>query len=67
MFAKVTKGALSGKAGEPAKADFEISGQYVNTSEKGVIGILSRRIYRKGRPRLFRFSWAFAAAILHEH
>lgn len=39
MFAKVTKGSLSGKAGEPAKEDFKINGQYVNTPEKGVVGI----------------------------
>jgi arylsulfatase len=39
MFERVTKGALSGKAGEPAKEDFKVNGQYVNTPEKGVIGI----------------------------
>lgn len=39
MFARVTKGALSGKAGEQAKEDFEINGQYVDTPEKGVVGI----------------------------
>jgi arylsulfatase A-like enzyme len=39
MFQKVTKGSLSGKAGEPAKEDFKINGQYVNTPEKGVVGI----------------------------
>lgn len=39
MFQKVTKGALSGKAGETAKEDFKINGQYVNTPEKGVVGI----------------------------
>jgi arylsulfatase A-like enzyme len=39
MFARVTKGALSGKAGEPAKEDFKINGQYVNSPEKGVVGI----------------------------
>lgn len=39
MFARVTKGALSGKAGEAAKEDFKINGQYVNTPEKGVVGI----------------------------
>ena len=39
MFEKVTKGALSGKAGEPAKEDFKVNGQYVNTPEKGVVGI----------------------------
>jgi arylsulfatase A-like enzyme len=39
MFEKVTKGSLSGKAGETAKEDFKINGQYVNTPEKGVVGI----------------------------
>src|SRR5215475_9966675 len=31
MFDRVTKGAMSGKAGQPAKEDFKINGQYVNT------------------------------------
>ena len=35
MFARVTKGALSGNAGQPAKEDFKINGQYVNTPGKG--------------------------------
>ena len=35
MFAKVTKGALSGKAGEKAIEEFKVNGQYVNTPEKG--------------------------------
>jgi len=39
MFEKVTKGSLSGKAGEKATEDFKINGQYVNTPEKGVVGI----------------------------
>src|SRR5262249_40815600 len=39
MFAQVTKGALSGKAGEQAKEDFKVNGQYVNTPEQGVVGI----------------------------
>jgi arylsulfatase A-like enzyme len=39
MFAKVTKGALSGNAGETPHEDFKINGQYVNTPEKGVVGI----------------------------
>jgi arylsulfatase len=39
MFQKVTKGALSGKAGEKAKQDFAVNGEYVNTPEKGVVGI----------------------------
>jgi arylsulfatase A-like enzyme len=39
MFQKVTKGALSGKAGEKAKQVFKVSGEYVDTPEKGVVGI----------------------------
>lgn len=39
MFARVTKGALSGKAGEDAKEDFKVNGQYVNTPDEGVVGI----------------------------
>jgi arylsulfatase A-like enzyme len=50
MFQRVTKGALSGDAGQPAKEDFKINGQYVNTplinDQEGVVGIpmsMSRR------------------------
>lgn len=39
MFVKVTQGSLSGKAGEKAREDFKINGQYVNTPDKGVVGI----------------------------
>jgi len=39
MFDKVTKGSLSGKAGEKAKQDFKVNGEYVNTPDKGVVGI----------------------------
>jgi arylsulfatase A-like enzyme len=39
FFAKVTKGSLSGVAGQPAKEDFKINGQYVDTPDKGVVGI----------------------------
>jgi arylsulfatase A-like enzyme len=39
MFNKVTKGSLSGKAGETAHEEFKVNGQYVNTPEKGVVGI----------------------------
>jgi len=46
MFKKVTKGAMSGRAGEKPKEDFMINGQYVNTPDKktpdyptGVVGI----------------------------
>jgi arylsulfatase len=39
MFDKVTKGSLSGLAGQPAKQDWKVNGQYVDTPEKGVVGI----------------------------
>lgn len=39
MFNRVTKGFLSGKAGEKATEDFKVNGEYVNTPEKGVVGI----------------------------
>ena len=43
MFQQVTKGALSGKAGEKAVEEFKINGQYVNTpvidGKPGVVGI----------------------------
>ena len=46
FFQKVTKGALSGKAGEKPTTDFMINGQYVNEPDKstkeypdGVVGI----------------------------
>ena len=43
MFQKVTKGSMSGNAGQPAKEDFKINGQYVDTpvidGKEGVVGI----------------------------
>src|SRR5262252_9499392 len=39
LFQRVTKGSLSGTAGSPAKEDFKVNGEYVNTPEKGVVGI----------------------------
>jgi len=39
MFDKVTKGSLSGLAGKPAKQDWKVNGEYVDTPEKGVVGI----------------------------
>jgi arylsulfatase A-like enzyme len=39
MFQQVTKGSLSGKAGEKPTEDFKINGQYVDTPEQGVVGI----------------------------
>ena len=39
MFERVTKGAMSGNAGQPAHEEFKINGQYVNTPQQGVVGI----------------------------
>ena len=39
MFDKITKGALSGKAGEKPVQDFKVNGEYVDTPDKGVVGI----------------------------
>jgi arylsulfatase len=39
MFSRVTTGILSGKAGEKAHEDFKVNGEYVNTPDKGVVGI----------------------------
>jgi arylsulfatase A-like enzyme len=39
MFQKVTRGSLSGTAGGAVKEDFKINGQYVDTPDKGVVGI----------------------------
>jgi arylsulfatase A-like enzyme len=39
MFQEVTKGSLSGKAGGKVTEDFKVNGEYVDTPEKGVVGI----------------------------
>lgn len=43
MFQKVTRGALSGNAGETAREEFKVNGQYVDTpvvnGKPGVVGI----------------------------
>jgi arylsulfatase len=39
MFDRVTKGSLSGNAGEEAHQDWKVNGQYVDTPEKGIVGI----------------------------
>jgi arylsulfatase A-like enzyme len=38
-FNQVTKGSLSGNAGEKAHEDWKVNGAYVDTPEKGVVGI----------------------------
>src|SRR5215469_17505541 len=39
LFIKVTTGALTGNAGEKAHEEFKVNGEYVDTPEKGVVGI----------------------------
>jgi arylsulfatase A-like enzyme len=39
MFQRVTKGALEGNAGEKPREVWKVNGEYVNTPEKGVVGI----------------------------
>ena len=39
MFWNVTKGSMSGNAGQAAHEDFKVNGEYVDTPEKGLIGI----------------------------
>jgi arylsulfatase A-like enzyme len=39
MFWKVTKGSMSGNAGEKPHEDFKVNGQYVDTPDKGIVGI----------------------------
>lgn len=39
LFRKVTTGSLSGNAGEKATEDWKVNGEYVDTPEKGVVGI----------------------------
>ncbi len=50
MFAKITKGAMSGNAGEKPHEEFKINGQYVNTPEKGWVGIRSSIDMWRRRP-----------------
>jgi arylsulfatase len=39
MFIKVTTGSLSGNAGEKVHEDFKVNGEYVDTPDKGLVGI----------------------------
>jgi arylsulfatase len=39
MFWNITKGSMSGNAGQTAKEDWKVNGQYVDTPDKGVVGI----------------------------
>jgi arylsulfatase len=39
LFQRVTKGALSGNAGETAREEFKVNGEYINTPQQGVVGI----------------------------
>lgn len=50
MFASVTKGSMSGLAGEKPREDWKVNGQYVNTPQQGVVGLpyLDSYIERSG-------------------
>jgi arylsulfatase A-like enzyme len=39
MFWEITKGSMSGNAGEKPHQDWKVNGQYVDTPDKGVVGI----------------------------
>ena len=39
LFQRVTKGALSGNAGQPAQEEFKVNGEYVDTPEQHLVGI----------------------------
>ncbi|WOX05142.1 arylsulfatase [Microbulbifer pacificus] len=39
MFWNVTKGSLSGNAGETAKEDWKVNGSYDDTPDKGIVGL----------------------------
>jgi arylsulfatase len=39
MFNQVTKGAMSGNAGEKPHEEFKVNGQYVNTPDQHIVGI----------------------------
>ncbi len=39
MFDRVTKGSMSGNAGEKAHQDWKVNGEYVDTPDQGVVGI----------------------------
>ena len=79
MFNKVTKGMMSGNAGEPAKEDFKVNGQYVDkpgasitmdgvTYPTGVVGIpyLDAYIEKAALEFLDRCRQDPGQAVLHE-
>ena len=39
LFQRVTKGALTGNAGQPPREEFKVNGEYVDTPQQGVVGI----------------------------
>lgn len=39
LYTKLTKGMMSGNAGESPHEEFKLNGEYVNTPEKGIVGI----------------------------
>lgn len=48
MFASVTKGSMSGNAGEKPREDWKVNGQYVNTPQQGVVGLPYLDTYIEG-------------------
>ncbi|HMQ94675.1 MAG TPA: arylsulfatase [Amaricoccus sp.] len=48
MFQRVTRGSLSGNAGEEAKEDWKVNGEYVDTPDQGVVGIPYLDAYVEG-------------------
>jgi arylsulfatase len=39
LFNRVTKGALTGNAGQPVREEFKVNGEYDNTPQQGIVGI----------------------------
>jgi len=55
MFNQVTKGAMSGNAGETAREEFKVNGEYVDTPDRGVVGdSLPGRVRGESGDRLSR-------------
>jgi arylsulfatase len=68
LFQRVTIGGLSGNAGETAKEEFKINGQYVDTpvinGQPGVVGIPSSTVTSRNLARRSRSQRAFDAALM---
>jgi arylsulfatase len=67
LFNRATKGALSGNAGETAREEFKVNGEYVDTPNQGLVGIPFLDAYvEKGRDRLPRPGGQGRQAVFHE-